>query len=77
MKATNSCLFDPKPFEDEADFRRRCRATSSWHGFLGPRNDFSERLIGEMGFLAGNGKSTELITRRPLEKGWRYSLCLQ
>jgi len=46
-------------------------------GVLAPVTTSPDSLVGEMGFSAGNGKSMELITRRPLEKGWRYSLCLQ
>ena len=35
-------LRSPKLFEDEADLRRRCRATSAKQGRGGPRNDFPD-----------------------------------
>jgi hypothetical protein len=38
--ATSRRLCIPKPFENEADIRRRCGATSAWQGLLGPRIDF-------------------------------------
>ena len=47
----------PKLFEDEADYRCRCRTPSAWQGKEGPCNDFLDRSSRRWDLTSNNDES--------------------